>query len=256
MNELPSKEYKIGLRNRHHLLVKQSYYEQKESITNSYTTRIECDTDKKTMVVLIKNPEEIEYHSIDMSGYIEEDSIDLSDEGWRWEGSSLNGQPFGFGCYYTPDNYKAYEGFLYEGKKVCFGKEFHKNSNCIEYCGCYFNGMRFGFCCVKDLKDNTVFEGNYYGGETVLSIPNHCNDCEKITSFVEDLTIGNYCYSDLSELSLVDYFNLKSLVIGDYCFQRCSQLTIRQCNQLMNLSIGRSCSPYSDIVISSMIHTV
>lgn len=255
MNELPTTEYRVGLRNRHSLLVNKSFYEQKESITNSYTTRIQCDLEKKTMMVMIRNPEDTEYQSIDMSGYIEEDIIDLSDKGWRWEGSSLNGQPFGFGCYYSPNSFKVYEGFLYEGKKVCFGKEFFKDSNCVEYYGCFFNGMRFGFCCMKDLKDNIVFEGHYYGGETLLSIPNHCNDCEKITSFIQELTVGNYCYNDLSELLLEDYFNLKSLVIGDYCFQRCTKLIVSRCKELKVLSIGKSCSPYSDVFISSMVHT-
>ena len=50
-------------------------------------------------------------------------TIDLSDEGDRWEGGCLNGEPIGNGILFDGNNRIVYKGLVYDGKKVCYGEE-------------------------------------------------------------------------------------------------------------------------------------
>ena len=40
----------------------------------------------------------------------------------HWEGCELNSKPFGFGLEDNEEDNLMYEGFVFEGKKVCVGK--------------------------------------------------------------------------------------------------------------------------------------
>ena len=42
----------------------------------------------------------------------------MSISGERWEGNSLNGLPFGYGCVYNSENQLIYEGFMFNGMKM------------------------------------------------------------------------------------------------------------------------------------------
>ena len=39
--------------------------------------------------------------------------IDLNEKGDRWEGDSLEGIPFGYGCVYNSENQLIYKGFVF-----------------------------------------------------------------------------------------------------------------------------------------------
>ena len=43
--------------------------------------------------------------------------IDLDVNGRRWEGSVINGKPFGFGVMFDEEGRKEYEGFMMDGLK-------------------------------------------------------------------------------------------------------------------------------------------
>ena len=79
--------------------------------------------DKKRMNVLFATSPDSELFELSIYGMRETVIIDLNREGRRWEGGELNGKPFGFGREYSGDDNLVYEGFVFEGKKVCFGKE-------------------------------------------------------------------------------------------------------------------------------------
>ena len=45
----------------------------------------------------------------------------------------MNGKPFGFGFEYSDESNLVYEGFLFEGKKVCIGKEWNDDEITIAW---------------------------------------------------------------------------------------------------------------------------
>ena len=118
---------------------------------------------KKRMAILTAERFESELIGMDCSGMREDVIIDLNRGGCRWEGGELNGKPFGFGREYSEDDNLVYEGFVFEGMKVCFGKEWNDdgNNNCLMYEGGYCNGERCGKGKSYDLTSNVDFEGEW-----------------------------------------------------------------------------------------------
>ena len=102
------------------------------------------DGNKKRMAVLTAESLESELVEMDSSGMRKDVIIDLNREGRRWEGGELNGKPFGFGYEYSENDNLVYEGFVFEEKKVCVGKEWNDdgNNNCLVYEGGYWNEER------------------------------------------------------------------------------------------------------------------
>ena len=66
----------------------------------------------------------------------------MSENGERWEGDSLNGKPYGYGCIYNSENQLVYKGFMYNGKKVCYGTEFFGDIGIVEYQGDYYEDKK------------------------------------------------------------------------------------------------------------------
>lgn len=81
--------------------------------------------------------------------------IDLSDDGSRWEGDTLNGVPFGWGVYYDENNCKLFEGFRLNETTVCYGVYYHPlmNTDTVYYQGLLCEGKRWG---VGEMHDRTA----------------------------------------------------------------------------------------------------
>ena len=94
-----------------------------------------------------------------MEGLINSIIIDLNENGVRWEGSVLDGIPFGYGEIYNEDNNKIYKGFMFEGMKVCYGSEFYGDVEIVEYEGDYYKNMRYGYGRLYDKKNELIYEG-------------------------------------------------------------------------------------------------
>lgn len=78
----------------------------------------------------------------DLSGVDHNQVLDLSDDGERWEGDVLNGQPYGWGVEYDSENRMAYEGFRLGEVNVCYGIQYYLDLGVIEYKGEWFEGKR------------------------------------------------------------------------------------------------------------------
>ena len=115
------------------------------------------------MAVLNADGVDSELVEMDCSGMRENVIIDLNEEGRRWEGGELNGKPFGFGREYSEDDNLVYEGFVFEGMKVCVGKEWNDdgNNNCLMYEGGYCNDERWGKGKSYYLTGNVDYEGEW-----------------------------------------------------------------------------------------------
>ena len=87
------------------------------------------------MKVREKKKETEEWNEINLDRLQAGITIDLNENGDRWEGDSLNGNPFGYGCIYHSENQLIYSGFIFEGLKVCYGTELYGDVCIVEYEG-------------------------------------------------------------------------------------------------------------------------
>ena len=138
------KYYRFGYSGCNFLSVNRSVYTQSELLPNGIIREIECDKNDKWMKVRERKEENEEWSEIDLSGLKRGITIDLNDNGDRWEGDSLNGSPFGYGCIYNSENQLIYSGFIFDGLKVCYGTELYGDVGLVEYEGDFYKGMRFG----------------------------------------------------------------------------------------------------------------
>ena len=153
---------------------------------------------KKRMVVLTAKSLESKLIEMDCSGMRENVIIDLNREGRRWEGGELNGKPFGFGREYSENDNLVYEGFVFEGKKVCFGKEWNDdgNNNCLMYEGGYWNDERWGKGISYDLNGNVDFEGEWMNNHGITENDLIVKNDLIVPLLIEEFVIGNEMFND------------------------------------------------------------
>ena len=61
---------------------------------------------------------------------------DLDTTGKRTEGLVADGKPCGYNVVYDEEGCKMYEGFLADGKRVCWGIDYYGDLNAIKNQGC------------------------------------------------------------------------------------------------------------------------
>ena len=233
--------FPVGLSGQYFLNVKGIFYSQSECLENNRIQVIQCNNIDKWMKVKIKEIDKEEWTEINMDGLKHGVTIDLSDRGDRWEGDSLNGQPYGFGNFYDENNHIIYSGFIYNGKKVCWGSEFFGESGIIEYEGEYYKNMRFGYGRSYDKKSNILYEGEWLNNQPIeltnvtLSKEMKEND---ISFGVKELIIEDGYEGKGCNFILHSYPHLKSLHIGRNCFSNVIVFEISNCTELEEVFIG------------------
>lgn len=118
----------------------------------------------------VQDPEEVAYGQL----------IDLSEEGERWEGSSLRGHPFGYGCLFDTNGHPAYLGVMFEEKKECYGEEYYEGNGIVEYRGTFMNGLRHGWGSLYNIRGELLYEGNWVFGNNELFVLNIKNSCDEM----------------------------------------------------------------------------
>ena len=116
MYNIQTHYYQFGYSGYDSLLKQGSVYTQSELLANGVIREIVCDIDDKWMRVTEMDEGSKERHEIDLSVLKYGVTVDLSENGERWEGNFLNGYPYGYGCLYNSENQLIYSGFIYEGK--------------------------------------------------------------------------------------------------------------------------------------------
>ena len=159
MNQEECKYYRFGCSGCNFLSVNRSVYTQSELLPNGIIREICCDKNDKWMKVRERKEESKEWNEIDLDGLQRGVTIDLNENGERWEGDSLNGDPFGHGCLYNSENQLIYFGFIFEGLKVCYGIVFYGDISIVEYEGEFYKGNRYGNGKLYDKKNELIYEG-------------------------------------------------------------------------------------------------
>ena len=206
------------------------------------------DSEKMSMAVLTAESVDSELVEMDCSGMRENVIIDLNEEGRRWEGGELNGKPFGFGREYSEDDNLVYEGFVFEGMKVCVGKEWNddSNNNCLMYKGGYCNNERWGKGISYDLTGNTDYKGKWMNNHgmtkmekrrlknSMISPLFYSENCKIIKKKFNDESITSIYYPSL-------LVRLKQIEIGNRCFQNVREFVIDGLPNLESVKIGEKC---------------
>ena len=240
MNQEQCKRYGFGYSGCNFLSVNRSVYTQSELLSDGVIREIICDKDDKCMKVRERKEENENWNEIDLNGLKHHDVIDLSENGDRWEGDSLNGNPFGYGCIYNSENQIIYSGFVYEGLKVCYGTEMYGDVGLVEYEGGYYKGMRFGDGKLYNKKNELIYEGEWYMNKPLeikrIRIERELKE-EDIYFGIEELEIGKYYCNDLKCFKLIGYDHLKKLIIHKNSLKNLYNLVISNNNELENIEI-------------------
>ena len=204
------------------------------------------DGSKKRMAVLTAERIGSELIEMDCSGMRENVIIDLNEEGCRWEGGELNGKPFGFGREYSEDGNLVYEGFVFEGMKVCVGKEWNDdgNNNCLVYEGRYWNDERWGKGKSYDLTGKMDFDGEWMNNHGMTKNEKDLMNDLIVPMSIEEFVIGEKMFNDKNITTL--HFSsllvlLKRIEIGNHCFQHVREFVIDGLESLESVKIGKEC---------------
>ena len=136
-----------------------------------------------------------------------------------------------------------YEGFVFEGKKVCFGKEWNDdgNNNCLMYEGGYWNDERWGKGISYDLTGNVDFEGEWMNNHVMTE--SERNDLI-VPMSIEEFVIGDEMFNNENITTLhfsLLLFQLKRIEIGNDCFQHVREFVIDGLESLESVKIGWHC---------------
>ena len=204
-------------------------------------------------MIVLKGLKGEELNEMDLSELVENEIVDLNDDGMRWEGEVLKGDLFGYGCLYDEENELEYEGWMIEGKKRCYGIEYWNDIGLKKYCGCYYDGLKNGYGLLYDRNGMIEYEG-LFKDDVVIDVNDDMrmkwiDDCELIvTSCIESLIIDDHFNPpDISSLIFNNsLISLKQIEIGKGCFTEVDRFVIDGLNELKSMKIGKNSFKYSN----------
>ena len=184
--------------------------------------------------------------------------VDLDNTGCYWEGEVLyiNDHrciPYGYGKEYNEENDVVYEGFVVEGKRVCYGKEYRgicntkDRKNGLVYEGGYVNGNRYGVGRSYELNGKMNYQGdwvdNQYAGNMLkkkeVIKTKEQTDLLVLTS-LEELAIkdGLQYYTTISSLHFSPFLSrLKRIEISNTYFTQIRELVLDGLRALESVKI-------------------
>ena len=261
MNNNPSRlsYYQLDNSGLNYLSIQENRYCHSELLESDTIRIIECYIEEKWMTVKEKHIESVEWNEIDTYELQHGDIIDLSDQGDRWEGNSLNGNPFSFGCIYNSENQLVYKGFIYEGLKVCYGIEMYGDISIVEYEGSFYKGMRYGYGKLYNKKNELVYEGEWFNNKSIMERSITINQIKNsnIHFGIEELTIGTDCLLPLPTFRLFRYNHLKKVEIKENQMVLMRDFCIEECDELLNVKLcGKKQDTFSQNIIDNVVNNI
>ena len=179
----------------------------------------------------------------DLSGIEHNQVLDLSDDGERWEGDVLNGQPYGWGVEYDSENRMAYEGFRLGEVNVCYGIQYYSDLGVIEYKGEWFEGKRWGRGAWYNRTGEVMFDGTWIDGGHEVGRRAEVGEDPFLHSCIEELTVSSNCCNEeeWTALDLSFMFNLRELKVGNECFMYVQEMKLTGLKNLESVTVGDDC---------------
>ena len=172
---------------------------------------------------------------------IKTEIIDIDDRGSRWEGVVVNQLPFGFGNVFNANGNLIYQGFMFRGLRVCYGKEFYPDSGFVYYEGNFIHNQKHGHGVMYDRMGKVQYHGSWANNGILCDDPffiTHQDTSPVIHNMIDSLVIGDSCLNSLSSLQFDKYPRLTKLTIGSKSCRRVLQFSIENCNSLESIQIG------------------
>ena len=233
--------YPFDYSGENYLSVRRTCYCHSERVSDGRLRIIECDIEEKWMKVKERFGDSTEWNEIDLKDINKGGVVYLDDSGCKWEGDSLNGKAFGYGFIYNSINQLIYKGFMFEGRKVCFGSDYFGNVESIEYEGNYYRNLRSGYGKLYNKNGELIYEGELKNGNSLFErkviIENRIND-ESIHFGIEELIIEANCLKSVENFKLVRFNHLKRLVINDNRLMKMKCFCIGECNELIDIKLS------------------
>ncbi|KAK8820588.1 hypothetical protein WA577_006646, partial [Blastocystis sp. JDR] len=213
-----------------------------------------------------------------VSGISPNKELLLKATGERWEGDTLNNQPYGWGVLTDGNNKRLYEGFRIGGMNVCYGILYNRDSQKAEYEGGICNGKRWGRGTEYDRNGNPVYDGEWLDDRRIEKQIDVVNNPFLLHNHVEDLIVsdgcckgrewkvldfshmpclrvfcvGNSCFENVEEVRLVGLKKLTKVVIGMGSFrqyEKCSgrRFLLKDCKRIRELRIGNESFYYYSV---------
>ena len=190
---------------------------------------------------------------------VEEDCIDLSESGQRWEGQAYEKKPCGWGSYYNEENILVYRGFAFQDNWIGYGIEYWNDIQqpIPKYDGSFCFGMKFGKGKVYDRKGKYLGKRGYLNDEVceniVITVPNQTIDTLFHNTLMSVFIIGDECYPHHSSFILSGYPYLTTVRIGNNCYttseHKHCRFCITNCNLLKRVEIGDDSFSFFDSCI-------
>lgn len=192
------------------------------------------DVKSREMMVLVNSAR------INMS--FEQGIVDLDVTGRRWDGSVIEGKPFGYGALYDEEGRKEYEGFVLNGVKTGYGKEYYSDTGSLVFSGCYRSNRRFGKGVLYNRNSDVVFDGLWRDRELSSSIVN----ATVVDSLTESLEYSRNSFSEMESFFLPWFlYSLKRVVIHAFSFRSVRTVDICGLHQLEYIFIDERAFTYS-----------
>ena len=169
--------------------------------------------------------------------------LNLSDEGDRWEGDVLHDEPYGWGVLYDKEGEMAYEGFRIGDVSVCYGTQYYADIQKVEYEGEICEGKRWGRGIQYDRNGVVVFDGEWMNdGQIIEKRVEIVSSCLFIYNHIEELIVNDGCNNgrDWVEFDFSILCNLKHLQIGDDCFGNVNEVKLIGLHALKRVVIGQN----------------
>ena len=178
-------------------------------------------------------------------------TVELGDEGGKWEGDVCDGKPCGWGIQYDKDGNMIYEGFRVEDVNVCYGTRYYPENHQIAYVGNWHMGKRWGRGVQYDRAGKVVYDGDWMNNRPMkkrVEVP--CNEESKLTypENTEELIIHECAFysTRMKKLDLSIFSSLRVLEIEADCFYCVVSTHIEGFDRLETVRIGSSCFEVND----------
>ena len=186
----------------------------------------------------------VESHELlNVSGIEHAKVLDLSDDGERWEGDVLNGEPYGWGVLYNSENRRVYEGFRVGEVNVCYGTRYYSDIQKVDYEGEICEGKRWGRGVQYDRKGNKVFDGEWMDDKNEIEKQVKVNgEYPLLHSCIEEFIVGFESGNgyEWSVLNLSFMSNLRVFRVSDRSFKNVEEVRLNGLNQLEEMSVGEN----------------
>lgn len=178
-------------------------------------------------------------------------TVELGDEGGKWEGDVCDGKPCGWGIQYDKDGNMIYEGFRVEDANVCYGTRYYPENHQIAYVGNWHMGKRWGRGVQYDRAGKVVYDGDWMNDNPMEKRVEVADEKESSITYhsgIEELIIHKWAFCDrhMKTLDLGFFFSLRVLEIEADCFSNVETTHIEGLDRLETVRIGSSCFVVGD----------